>query len=77
GATDTASDDDGTGNTGNVGTASRWYDPRTGQFLNKDSLALGAIPDSVAANPFAYVDDNPLAGTDESGNCSWYDVVCG
>jgi RHS repeat-associated protein len=63
--------------TGNVGTASRWYDPNTGEFLNKDSVSLGATPDSVAANPFAYVDDNPLAGTDESGNCSWYDVVCG
>ncbi|MGW5196736.1 LamG-like jellyroll fold domain-containing protein [Streptomyces spiralis] len=63
--------------TGNVGTASRWYDPGTGQFLNKDSVSLDAVPNSVAANPFAYVDDNPLAGTDESGNCSWYDVVCG
>lgn len=62
---------------GDVGTASRWYDPGTGQFLNKDSLSLNAVPNSVAANPFAYVDDNPMAGTDESGNCSWYDVVCG
>ncbi|MFE7752624.1 LamG-like jellyroll fold domain-containing protein [Streptomyces sp. NPDC057428] len=65
------------GNDGNVGTASRWYNPGTGTFLNKDSISLGATPDSVAANPFAYVDDNPLAGTDQSGNCSWYDVVCG
>lgn len=63
--------------TGNVGTASRWYDPDTGVFLNKDSISLNPVPNSVAANPFAYVDDNPLAGTDESGNCSWYDVVCG
>ncbi|MFF8592679.1 LamG-like jellyroll fold domain-containing protein [Streptomyces sp. NPDC015220] len=63
--------------TGNVGTASRWYDPSTGVFLNKDSVSLNPVPNSVAANPFAYVDDNPLAGTDESGNCSWYDVVCG
>ncbi|MGW4286258.1 LamG-like jellyroll fold domain-containing protein [Streptomyces sp. NPDC004673] len=63
--------------TGDVGTASRWYNPDTGQFLNKDSVSLDAVPNSVAANPFAYVDDNPLAGTDESGNCSWYDVVCG
>ncbi|MFC3572807.1 LamG-like jellyroll fold domain-containing protein [Streptomyces yaanensis] len=63
--------------TGDVGTASRWYSPDTGQFLNKDSMSLDAVPNSVAANPFAYVDDNPLAGTDESGNCSWYDVVCG
>ncbi|MEU2286011.1 LamG-like jellyroll fold domain-containing protein [Streptomyces sp. NPDC013178] len=63
--------------TGDVGTASRWYDPDTGVFLNKDSLSLNPVPNSVSANPFAYVDDNPLAGTDESGNCSWYDVVCG
>ncbi|QIY96386.2 LamG-like jellyroll fold domain-containing protein [Streptomyces sp. S1D4-11] len=63
--------------TGDVGTASRWYSPDTGQFLNKDSISLNAVPNSVAANPFAYVDDNPMAGTDESGNCSWYDVVCG
>ncbi|MFF8944220.1 LamG-like jellyroll fold domain-containing protein [Streptomyces sp. NPDC014864] len=63
--------------TGDVGTASRWYNPDTGVFLNKDSISLNPVPNSVAANPFAYVDDNPLAGTDESGNCSWYDVVCG
>lgn len=73
----TGTGSDGTGQNGNVGTASRWYDPNSGQFLNKDAISLGATPDSVAANPFAYVDDNPLAGTDESGNCSWYDVVCG
>ncbi|WP_457748930.1 RHS repeat-associated core domain-containing protein [Streptomyces mirabilis] len=63
--------------TGDVGTASRWYSPDTGQFLNKDSISLNAVPNSVAANPFAYVDDNPMAGTDESGNCSWYDAICG
>ncbi|MFI5676910.1 LamG-like jellyroll fold domain-containing protein [Streptomyces cellulosae] len=63
--------------TGDVGTASRWYDPGTGVFLNKDSISLNPVPNSVSANPFAYVNDNPLAGTDESGNCSWYDVVCG
>ncbi|WP_307043570.1 LamG-like jellyroll fold domain-containing protein [Streptomyces achromogenes] len=63
--------------TGDVGTASRWYDPDTGVFLNKDSVSLNPVPNSVSANPFAYVNDNPMAGTDESGNCSWYDVVCG
>ncbi|MER7309884.1 Teneurin-1 [Streptomyces griseoluteus] len=62
---------------GDVGTASRWYNPDTGQFRNKDSISLNPVPNSVSANPFAYVNDNPLAGTDESGNCSWYDVVCG
>ncbi|WP_234533394.1 LamG-like jellyroll fold domain-containing protein [Streptomyces shenzhenensis] len=63
--------------TGDVGTASRWYDPGTGQFLNKDSVSLDATPNSVSANPFAYVDDNPMAGTDESGQCSMWDLVCG
>ncbi|MFI1175166.1 LamG-like jellyroll fold domain-containing protein [Streptomyces melanogenes] len=62
---------------GDVGTASRWYNPATGQFRNKDSISLNPVPNSVSANPFAYVNDNPLAGTDQSGNCSWYDVVCG
>ncbi|WP_262064528.1 RHS repeat-associated core domain-containing protein, partial [Streptomyces sp. STR69] len=57
--------------TGDVGTASRWYNPNTGEFLNKDSVSLDPSPDSVAANPFAYVDDNPMVGTDESGHCSW------
>ncbi|WP_370130910.1 LamG-like jellyroll fold domain-containing protein [Streptacidiphilus sp. EB103A] len=63
--------------TGKVGTASRWYNPATGTFLNKDSASLNPVPNSVSANPFAYVNDNPLAGTDQSGQCSWYDVVCG
>ncbi|MEU9450634.1 LamG-like jellyroll fold domain-containing protein [Streptomyces sp. NPDC048277] len=62
---------------GDVGTASRWYDPDTGQFLNKDSVSLDAVPNSVSANPFAYVNDNPMAGTDESGQCSMWDLVCG
>ncbi|WP_329370654.1 RHS repeat-associated core domain-containing protein [Streptomyces sp. NBC_01483] len=62
--------------TGDVGTASRWYNPNTGQFRNKDSISLDAVPNSVSANPFAYVDDNPMAGTDPSGHCSLFDVSC-
>ncbi|MET7484287.1 LamG-like jellyroll fold domain-containing protein [Streptomyces sp. NPDC005538] len=62
--------------TGDVGTASRWYNPDTGQFLNKDSSSQDATPDSVAANPFAYVDDNPLVGNDPSGHCSWWTGSC-
>ncbi|MGW2516580.1 LamG-like jellyroll fold domain-containing protein [Streptomyces sp. NPDC001617] len=62
--------------TGDVGTASRWYNPNTGEFLNKDSVSASATPDSVAANPFAYVDDNPLVGTDPSGHCSWWTGSC-
>ncbi|WP_308314609.1 LamG-like jellyroll fold domain-containing protein [Streptomyces gilvus] len=62
--------------TGDVGTASRWYSPATGEFLNKDSVSPSPTPDSVAANPFAYVDDNPLVGTDPSGHCSWWTGSC-
>lgn len=54
--------------TGKVGTASRWYNPATGTFLNKDSVNLNPVPNEAAANPFAYVGDNPLAGTDPSGH---------
>ncbi|MFJ9628913.1 LamG-like jellyroll fold domain-containing protein [Streptomyces sp. NPDC101175] len=62
--------------TGDVGTASRWYNPNTGEFLNKDSVSLDPSPDSVAANPFAYVDDNPMVGTDPSGHCSMWSFSC-
>ncbi|MFD7540923.1 LamG-like jellyroll fold domain-containing protein [Streptomyces sp. NPDC059819] len=65
--------------TGKVGTASRWYNPSTGTFLNKDSVSLNPMPNSAAANPFAYVNDNPLAGTDPSGHCwicdVWHDTT--
>ncbi len=63
--------------TGKVATASRWYNPATGTFMNKDSVSLNPVPNSVSANPFAYVNDNPMAGADPSGQCSWYDAVCG
>ncbi|WP_316743236.1 LamG-like jellyroll fold domain-containing protein [Streptomyces sp. MK7] len=61
---------------GDVGTASRWYDPGTGQFLNKDSFSPNPVPNSAAANPFAYVGDNPMLGTDPSGHCSWWTGSC-
>ncbi|AYG78396.1 tRNA(Glu)-specific nuclease WapA [Streptomyces hundungensis] len=57
--------------TGKVGTASRWYNPATGTFLNKDSVSLNPMPNEAAANPFAYVGDNPLDGTDPSGHWGW------
>ncbi|GAA0692758.1 hypothetical protein GCM10010193_54170 [Kitasatospora atroaurantiaca] len=63
--------------TSKVNMGSRWYNPGNGQFLNKDTVELNPAPTSVSANPFAYVNDNPLAGTDPDGHCSWYDVVCG
>ncbi|MYS21865.1 RHS repeat-associated core domain-containing protein [Streptomyces sp. DvalAA-14] len=61
--------------TGKVGTDSRWYNPATGTFMNKDSVSLNPVPDSVEANPFAYVDDNPLDGTDPSGHWGFSSLV--
>ncbi|GAB3279628.1 hypothetical protein GCM10027589_06290 [Actinocorallia lasiicapitis] len=54
---------------GKVNMLSRWYNPATGQFQNKDTLDTTAIGNSANGNPFAYVADNPLAGTDPSGHC--------
>ncbi len=66
---------------GNVNMASRWYSPSTGQFSTKDSEAQSPVPDSAAANPFAYVSDNPLTGTDPSGHgwlsSAWHAVKSG
>jgi RHS repeat-associated protein len=59
--------------TGKVDMGARWYNPATGQFMNKDTTSLNPVPNSVSANPFAYVDDNPLAGTDPTGHCSSWD----
>ncbi|MFC1434545.1 LamG-like jellyroll fold domain-containing protein [Streptacidiphilus sp. N1-3] len=60
--------------TGKVDMAARWYNPATGQFMNKDTMSLNPTPNSAAANPFAYVDDNPLTRTDPSGHGFFGDV---
>ncbi|MFE6055313.1 LamG-like jellyroll fold domain-containing protein [Kitasatospora sp. NPDC056446] len=57
--------------TGRVNMAARWYNPGTGQFMNKDTWSLSPTPNSAAANPFAYADDNPFSGTDPSGHGLW------
>ncbi|MER7753210.1 LamG-like jellyroll fold domain-containing protein [Kitasatospora sp. NPDC097643] len=57
--------------TGRVNMAARWYNPGTGQFMNKDTWSLSPTPDSAAANPFAYANDNPFSGTDPSGHGLW------
>ena len=63
--------------TSNVNMGSRWYNPATGQFLSRDSASNSAMPNSAAANTFAYGDDNPLTAYDPAGTCNWWDVVCG
>jgi RHS repeat-associated protein len=57
--------------TGRVNMAARWYDPAVGQFDNKDTIAQNPVPNSAEANPFAYVNDNPMTGTDPSGH-GWF-----
>ncbi|GAA4235731.1 hypothetical protein GCM10022254_43610 [Actinomadura meridiana] len=63
--------------TGKVNMAARWYNPAVGQFQNKDTVAQDPVPDPAQANPFAYVGDNPLLGTDPTGHC-WggFGAVC-
>jgi RHS repeat-associated protein len=48
----------------------RYYDPGTGRFLGRDPLE--------AAEPYAYVGNNPLIWTDSSGldKCPYFSVVC-
>ena len=57
--------------TGRVNMDARWYNPAVGQFTNKDTIASNPVPNSAEANPFAYVDDNPLTGADPSGH-GWF-----
>jgi RHS repeat-associated protein len=61
---------------GEVNMLSRWYNPGTGEFISKDDASPSASPESAAANPFAYIGDNPMIGTDPGGDCSWYNVAC-
>ncbi|REH51886.1 RHS repeat-associated protein [Kutzneria buriramensis] len=61
--------------TGKVNMAARWYSPQTGQFMNRDTASPDPMPNSAAANPFAYVDDDPLTRTDPSGHGWFSDFV--
>jgi len=55
----------------------RVYDPTSGRFISADPT----VPDplySQSFNRYAYMYNNPLAGTDPTGYCGneWYEVVC-
>ncbi len=56
--------------TGRVNMAARWYNPATGQFDNRDSIGVSPLPNPMAANRYAYADDNPLTNTDPTGHCA-------
>ncbi|GAB3143529.1 hypothetical protein GCM10027290_19980 [Micromonospora sonneratiae] len=53
--------------TGRVNMLTRWYNTDTGQFDTRDAAEVDPVPDSVAANRFAYADDNPMTVTDPDG----------
>ncbi|NUS16386.1 MAG: hypothetical protein HOY69_34165 [Streptomyces sp.] len=52
---------------GRIATASRWYDPATGNFTSHDATSQSPVP-SVHANPYAYGDDDPMDNADPSGD---------
>ena len=49
--------------TGLVYLDARYYDPATAQFLTVDPLV------NITRTPYSYVGDNPLNGSDPSGDC--------
>jgi RHS repeat-associated protein len=51
-----------------VNMGARWYSPATGDFTTRDTAIVDPVPDSAAANPFAYAGDNPMLTTDPSGH---------
>jgi len=59
--------------TGQVNTASRWYNPGTADFTSRDTAPLNPTT-SASGNLYAYADDNPMANADPSGNSP---VICG
>jgi RHS repeat-associated protein len=50
-----------------VNMGSRWYDPSLDRFISRDRANTSPIPNSVTANRYAYVDDNPLNDVDPLG----------
>ncbi|MGK4586129.1 LamG-like jellyroll fold domain-containing protein [Kitasatospora sp. HPMI-4] len=59
--------------TGQVSTASRWYNPGTANFTSRDTANL-APDSSVTANRYAYASDDPLSYADPSGHSSCWTV---
>src|SRR5438067_60812 len=49
---------------------SRWYDPTTAQFLNRDPV------ESVIRQPYSYADNNPINNTDPTGLASKSSSSC-
>jgi RHS repeat-associated protein len=57
---------------GRVNMAARWYDPSTGGFASRDTMAVDPVPSS-AGNPFAYAGADPMDNVDPSGH--WFNPL--
>ena len=53
---------------GRVNMAARWYNTATGQFDNRDTTGNNPVPNSAAANRYAYANANPLTNIDPDGH---------
>ncbi|MFC8620517.1 LamG-like jellyroll fold domain-containing protein [Micromonospora purpureochromogenes] len=60
--------------TGRVNMLARWYNPDTGQFDSRDTVANNAVPESIDANRFQYGEGNPLTTTDPTGHWGLSDL---
>ncbi|MCG6499899.1 DNA/RNA non-specific endonuclease [Kitasatospora sp. A2-31] len=58
---------------GQVSTASRWYDPATAEFTSRDSAPLSTAT-SAAANLYAYANGDPMNAADTSGHRSCHPI---
>ncbi|MFJ9554106.1 DNRLRE domain-containing protein [Nocardiopsis sp. NPDC101807] len=53
--------------TGDVNMHARWYQPDTGRFASRDTVAIEPSP-SVQANRYTYGNANPVSNTDPTGH---------
>ena len=53
---------------------SRYYDPKTGRFINADDTAyIGSSGTVLSCNIFVYCENNPINLYDYTGNCCYLD----
>ena len=55
---------------------SRYYDPETGRFINCDAPDYIGVSDTFTSwNGFAYCENDPVNGSDPSGNVNWRNLT--